>query len=170
VQETPRVKGAVLEAPAVRENGAAGSALVQERIEGLTAHSLAEGLSRTETFDSSGPLEVTYSGDFINVRMVPSNRDRFVVLNERYDPNWRARAETGELVVLPTNAVMIGVKIPPHVDRVELRFEPFSSTRTGHLLTWLAVLMFMATTSALWIARFRAFAAPKSKFLSFCET
>jgi hypothetical protein len=92
----------------------------------LREHSLAEKFSGTRSFDASGELNVTYKGDTIDVQVPPSHQNRFVVLNERFHPDWHARANTTEIAVLPTNAVMIGIEVPPGIDHVQLRFEPIS--------------------------------------------
>ena len=160
VRETPRVQGGALEAPAhptsERQDSTGASALARERIDQLTSHSLAEDFRGTETFDASGPLEVAYHDDVIDIRLTPSSRDRFVVLNERYHPNWRARTQTQDLPIFPTNAVMMGVRIPANLDRIQLRFEPFFSTRAARILMSLAVLIFLAATGAFWLAQGRA--------------
>ena len=145
VEETPILRGAMLEARARSGQGDAGaSTLVRERIDRLTAHSLAENIAGSPAFDASGPLAVQYRGDMIDIRVAPSGRDRFVVINERYHPDWRARTPTGDIPIVPANAVMLGIRIPANLDRVELRFEPFSSTRAAHMLMLLAVAIFLA--------------------------
>jgi hypothetical protein len=160
VQETPRMQGEVLEArahPANDSQDAAGtSALIQERIVQLTSHSLAEDFGGTQTFDASGPLSVTYHDDRIDIRVTPSSRERFLVINERYHPNWRVRAEAEEIPIFPTNAVMMGIRIPANVDHIHLRFVPFSSTRAAHLLMLLAVLIFFAAIGAFWFGQRRS--------------
>jgi uncharacterized membrane protein YfhO len=100
----------------------------------------------------------------IDVRVTPSTVDRFVVLNERYHPNWRARAQAEDIPIFPTNAVMMGVRIPPRLDHIQLRFEPFSSTRVAHLLMLLAALFFLAALGAFWLVQRRVerAAAPAS--------
>jgi hypothetical protein len=157
VRETPRVQAAALEAPAnaggAGEQRAGASALVREQIDRLTSHSLAEDFRGSETFDASGPLDVAYHDDVIDIRLTPSSRDRFVVINERYHPNWRAHTQAQDIPIFPTNAVMMGVRIPANLDRIELRFEPFFSTRAAHMLMLLAVLIFVAATGAFWLAQ-----------------
>jgi hypothetical protein len=159
VRETPRVQEGALEAPAhpasERQDSAGASALARERIDQLTSHSLAEDFRGTETFETSGPLDVAYHDDVIDIRLTPSSRDRFVVINERYHPNWRARAQTQDIPIFPTNAVMMGVRIPANLDRIQLRFEPFSSTRAAHMLMLLAVLIFLAAMAAFWLTSIR---------------
>src|SRR5262249_17510810 len=103
----------------------------------------------------SGSLEVAYQGDVINVRVSPSTRERFLVVNERYHPNWRARAGVRDIAIYPTNIVMMGLRIPANVDRVQLRFEPFSSTLSAYGLMLLAILIFFTGICALWIAERR---------------
>jgi hypothetical protein len=150
VRETPRVQGAALEAPArpASDRQDSAVALARGRIDQLTSHSLAEDFRETETFDASGPLDVAYHDDVIDIRLTPSSGDRFVVINERYHPNWRARTQIQDIPIFPTNAIMMGVRIPANVDRIELRFEPFFSTRAAHMLMLLAALIFLAATSA----------------------
>jgi uncharacterized membrane protein YfhO len=91
----------------------------------------------------------------IDIRLTPSSRDRFVVINERYHPNWHARAQTQDIPIFPTNAVMMGARIPANLDRIQLRFEPFSSTRAAHMLMLLAVLIFLAAMGAFWLTSIR---------------
>jgi hypothetical protein len=153
VEGTPSMEGAALQARPARERpGAAGAAtLVRERIDELTSHSLAEDFHGAQVFDGSGPLVVTYRADAVDIRVTPSNRDRFVVINELYHPNWRARAGAQDTPIFPTNAVMMGIRIPSNLDRIELRFEPFSSSRPAHMLMLLALLIFLAAIGALWL-------------------
>jgi hypothetical protein len=114
VQEIPRLQGDALEArahPAAQtQDGAATSALVRERVGGLTQHSLAEEFSGTETFDATGSFDVTYQGDMIVVGVTPANRERFLVINERYHPNWRARAQAEDIPIYPQACLVCGRK------------------------------------------------------------
>jgi hypothetical protein len=77
----------------------------------------------------------------IDIRVMPSTSNRFVVINERHHPDWRARAQAEDIPIYPTNIVMMGIPIPANVDRVELRFEPFSSTRAAYVLRLPSVLI-----------------------------
>jgi hypothetical protein len=154
VRETPTVQGTALQVRAHPANeshdGAGTPALIGERIDQLTSHSLAEDFGGAEVFDASGPLDVAYKDDVIDVSVIPSNRDRFLVINERYHPDWRARAATEDIPIFPTNAVMMGIRIPATLDRIQLRFEPFSSSRAAHMLTLLALVTFLAAIGAFW--------------------
>jgi hypothetical protein len=159
VLDTPRVQGEALEARAhpasESQDGAGAFANVQERIAQLTSHSLAEEFRGSQQFDAAGPLDVAYHGDVIDIRVTPSARERFLVLNERYHPNWHAHAQAEDIPIYPTNIVMMGIPIPANVDRIELRFEPFSSTRAAHMLMLLAALIFLAAIGAFWFAQRR---------------
>jgi hypothetical protein len=159
VQETPRVQGAALEALAqpasATQDSVGASALVREEIDQLTSHSLVEDFRGTDTFDASGSLDVAYHDDVIDIRVTPTSRDRFMVINERYHPTWRARARSEVISIFPTNAVMMGIRIPANVDRIQLRFEPFSSTRAAHMLMVLALLIFLAAIGAFWLGQYR---------------
>jgi hypothetical protein len=157
VRETPRMNGAGLEAQALpaSENQGDAAVVVREGIDRLTSHSLAEDFRGTQSFDFSGPLDVEYYGDVIDIRVRPSNRERFVVVNERYHPDWRARAQTGDILIFPTNAIMMGIRIPANLNRIELRFEPFTSTRAAHMVMLLALLIFLAVVGVFWFAEGR---------------
>jgi hypothetical protein len=152
VRDIPRLQDDALEAgaraAAQTQAEAATSADLRESVDGLTSHSLAEEFSGTRTFDASGPLIVTYGGEMIVVRVAPSNQERFVVINERYHPNWRARAQAEDVPIFPTNVVMMGIRIAANVDRIELTFKPFSSTWAAYVLMLLAVLLFLAAIGA----------------------
>jgi hypothetical protein len=102
----------------------------------LRRQSYVEGFdaNKITAFDASGQLDVTYSGDRIEVGIRPSDRARFLVINQTFNPNWKAFVGTKVLPVLPTNAVMSGILIPPHASRIELRFESFSSSPTASIL------------------------------------
>jgi hypothetical protein len=156
VEETPRLEGDALEARPQSateiQNSAGTSPLLREQVNRLTSHSLAEDFRGIETFDTSGSLDVAYHGDIIDVRVTPSARERFLVLNERYHPNWHAHAQAEDIPIYPTNIVMMGIPIPANVDRIELRFDPFSSTRAAYVLMLLAILIFLAAIGAFRVA------------------
>jgi hypothetical protein len=154
VSETPRLEGDALEARpqlATESQNSAASPPLREQVNRLASHSLVEDFRGTDVFDASGPLDVTYRGDIIDVRVTPSNRERFLVLNERYHPNWRARAQAEDIPTSPANIVMMGIRIPTNLDRIQLRFEPFSSTRAAYVMMMLAILIFIAAIGALWL-------------------
>jgi hypothetical protein len=115
VQETPRLQGDALEARArpasESQDGTHPSALVREQVNRLASQSLAEDFRGTGAFDASGSLDVAYRDDVIDVRVTPANRERFLVINERYHPNWRARAQAEDIPIYPTNIVMMGIRI-----------------------------------------------------------
>src|SRR5262249_6898360 len=105
----------------------------------------------SRAFDASGQVSGAFRDDVIDIRVTPSTRERFLVVNERYHPDWRASDDTGPLRMFSTNIVMMGIQIPPGSDHVRLRFVPFSSTPPAHLMMWLALAGFVAVTGALWL-------------------
>ncbi len=117
VREIPRLQADAFEAQAraVSENQdeASASAVFKRGINELAWNSLAENFLGTQAFDTSGSLDVAYHADVIDVRVTPSTVNRFLVINERYHPDWRARAQVEDIPIFPTNAVMMGVRIPP---------------------------------------------------------
>ena len=105
----------------------------------LTRTSFVEDLSvgKMEQFDASGPLSVTYRDDFIAIDVAPSEKKRFVVLNQTYNPAWRVFAGNATYDTYPTNLVMTGILVPPNIAHVELKFVPFSTR-------WRAIGMMVA--------------------------
>jgi hypothetical protein len=130
----------------------------------LREHSFAEKLSGTQTFDAGGDLAVTYQGDAIDIWVSPSIQRRFVVVNERYHPDWRARSGRSELSVLPTNAVMMGIVVPAGVDHVQLQFEPISAR--AHVLTVFAFVMIVLMAGGLRLVEARASNSSDRQFRS----
>ena len=155
VREIPRMTGGALEAHAYStdesHNGPRVSALAREKIDRLTSHSLVEDFRGSQTFDASGQVHGSFRDDVIDFRVTPSTRDRFLIVNERYHPDWRASDAAGDIRVFPTNVVMMGIQIPAGLDRIQLRFTPFSSTRSAHLMMLLAVTGFVVVTGTLWL-------------------
>lgn len=94
----------------------------------LTMMSVAEGATPSGEFAVEGAIRAAYHGNSIDVELDPCDRPRFLVLNEMYHPRWRAFARDVELPVLPTNAVMRGIEVPPGLARIRLVFTPFCYT------------------------------------------
>jgi hypothetical protein len=88
-----------------------------------------EGLEQPQAFSAEGKIAVTGAGDHVEITVEPSEQPRFLVLNERYHPRWRAHAGSTELRIYRTNATMRGLVVPPGVSRVTLEFVPFVLSR-----------------------------------------
>lgn len=150
VASTPTVKGAYLEAEArVGDPGRAERTPVRMAVDRLVRRSLAEGFYGTVSFDASGPVQAAYHDDRIGVRVAPSSSERFLVLNTTYHPDWHARVGATDLPVYAVNGVMIGVMLPPQIERIELRFEPFAARRGGYIMMLVAVVLFAGAAVAL---------------------
>lgn len=92
--------------------------------------SYVEGPSELQgNYESGQVSRVVFRDQFITIDLVPSDKSRFLVINERYHPGWRASAGMVETRVLPTNLFMRGIVIPPATTRVQLEFVPFSLSR-----------------------------------------
>jgi Bacterial membrane protein YfhO len=151
--------------PQVRASCASKSASFDPEIcdiGGLRDHSFAEKFTGAQTFDPRGDLNVTYQGDRIDVQVSPSDQKRFVVVNERYHPDWHARSGKSEIAVLPTNAVMMGIEIPSGITHVQLRFEPISGKTRE--LTVLALFMLASSAGGLRLAEGRSRKAAGKQF------
>ncbi len=138
--------------PADQADSPTGIRMFADQVDDLTRTSFVEGrfIGTTKTFDASGPLKVTYRGDVIDIRVSPSAQERFVVLTETYNKRWRVYAGDKRGATIPTNIVMNGVLIPPGVDHVVVRFEPFSVWPMAKFVMALAVAAFAAFIVMLW--------------------
>jgi hypothetical protein len=90
-----------------------------------TRQSVVEGLGGERAFATGGHIKASYKGDRIDIAIDPSTEPRFLVLNEAYDPRWRAYAGDRELQIYPTNVVMRGIEVPPGIASITFQFEPF---------------------------------------------
>jgi hypothetical protein len=136
VSTTPRLL------PATAPAFSASDASIIHDVSSLRDNALVEGLTGIRDYDAEGELRVSYTGDLIDVRVPPSDRMRFVVLNERYHRDWTAHANGSQIPIHPTNAVMMGLEVPAGVTDIELRFVPFSSREAAWWLRLAACIGF----------------------------
>jgi len=88
-------------------------------------HSVAEGWNAERTFPTTGALDASFEGDRVIVRVDPSAEERFLVVNERVYPGWRATVNGRPADIVPTNLLMRGVLVPAGATAVEMRYVPF---------------------------------------------
>jgi hypothetical protein len=93
--------------------------------------SIVEGIDEPRDFGAEGAIQATYMGDRIVLDVARSERDRFLVLNEMYNPRWKAYAENVEVPVFATNAVMRGLVVPSGMAHIEMRYVPSLLTSKG---------------------------------------
>jgi hypothetical protein len=113
-----------------------------DHLQDLVTTSFAEGFQGSQEFDGQGPLNVEYRGDEISIKVEPSARERFVVLNMRYHPDWRIKLDYQDARPFPTNLTMMGVRLPTGAREVLLRFEPLSARLPARLIELLAIAFF----------------------------
>ncbi|MCC7370902.1 MAG: YfhO family protein [Chloroflexi bacterium] len=91
---------------------------------------------------AEGAISARYGDDTVQIELSPSNRPRFLVLNELFHPLWRAEVQGEPTKLYPTNLVMRGLLIPPGATHATLRFEPVARpSMIALFLTAGAVLM-----------------------------
>ena len=60
---------------------------------------------------------------------ISAGRDpRFLVVNERFDPYWRAYVDGKAARIYPTNVVMRGVVVPPGAREVSMIYRPYDTS------------------------------------------
>lgn len=126
-----------------------------ERVEDI---SYVEGAMERSEFDDSGKVVVTGSNDRLRIDVSPTGTRRFLVVNELYYPGWRAEVDGIETGILPTNAVMRGVELPPGTRQVVLTYRPFVKTHSAAALYGFGSLLLIA---GLWLSTKRRLGAKR---------
>ena len=107
-------------------------------------HSIVEGWTAERAFPTTGTLDAAFDGDRVRVQVDPAGEDRFLVLNERYYPGWRATVDGRPTEILPTNLVMRGLIVPAGATTIEMQYVPLVFSGDG-----LALLAFGLAISGL---------------------
>ena len=121
---------------------------------GLKTGTIPNGTSRTRRLKAwwkanlpgtdygvDGPIDTIFAGDRIEVKMSPSERRRFLVLNELHHPGWRAVIDGRETPIYATNVYMRGLVVPPGATRVVLRFRPWANSPAAWMIYGLALTL-----------------------------
>lgn len=103
--------------------------------------SYAEAYSGPVRFPRSGAIRANFVDQDAQIEFAPSDQPRFLVVNERFDGDWRAYAGDVELPIHPTNVFMRGVLVPSGVDSVRLHYRPFVQTPTAAAIFLLGVAL-----------------------------
>ena len=115
-----------------------------------TKVSFVEGTRAPARFTTAGAIQADYRGDTIEIRVDPSDRPRFLVLNELYHPAWRAFSGGRELRIYPTNIVMRGLVVPPGITEIRFKFIPYFLTPAALLFVSAGLVLLSA---AWWFSR-----------------
>jgi hypothetical protein len=91
----------------------------------VTKTSFVESFQAARDFPGEGAVQVEGSGDSLEIRFQPRPEERFLVVNELFDPRWKAVISGVTVAVYATNAVMRGVLVPGGANAVTLEYEPF---------------------------------------------
>jgi hypothetical protein len=105
---------------------------------------IIEGSIEQTEFAAEGIINAVFQGSKVTVNLSPSKEKRFLVLNERYDNNWKAYdGKVQELHIYPTNIFMRGVIVGPETSEVIFLYEPFISSAKSLLLLGLSITIFL---------------------------
>jgi hypothetical protein len=95
------------------------------RVEDVTRRSVVEGYDGAVRFTAAGDARLSTGADRMRIELTPAPGPRFLVVNERYHPDWRAEVDGRPARIYPTNLVMRGMVVPVGAQSVTLTFEPF---------------------------------------------
>jgi hypothetical protein len=140
----PRYFFAARAEPVASPEAAARNLITGASVADVLRTSYAEGLVEPRNFDTGGRLAVYGDGDRIDIAIDPADGPRFLVLNERFDPRWRAHAGATNVPIYRTNAVMRGLVVPPGVNHITMRFTPFVFSPRAMPFYGLGVFLFAA--------------------------
>lgn len=142
---TPRVFFAAAVEPVASAEEAARRLFRPEGIVDPLNTSFVEGLGQARHFPGGGEITLKGQGDLLEFHFAASSTERFLVLNELYYPGWQAVSGGRDLPVLPTNAVMRGVVVPPGADHLQFRYVTYSARPSGWIFRGSAVLGTLVT-------------------------
>lgn len=86
---------------------------------------------------------------------VSSEKNRLLVMNERYSAGWTATCDNTETELLRANADYMAVPVGPGSFRIALKFQP-AGLRTGTFISQVAVLVLLAYSFAILLLNLRS--------------
>lgn len=93
---------------------------------------------------STDGLLIRHRNGRIDVRLFPADEPRLLVISQMFRLDWVASADGSRLTTVPVFGGLIGVRVPPGIDSVQLRYRP---------------VMVMAATALAWCTLIAGFAA-----------
>jgi len=115
----------------------------------LENYSCAEGLPGNKSFGDSGRISTQFSYQDVDVRLEPSDQERFLILNERYHPRWKAHIDGIESPIYPANVFMRGVVVPPGATRITMHYIPFVYSKAAFAFYAVAIGLFAIALTVL---------------------
>ena len=73
-------------------------------------------------------LKASFRDQYATIEFPPAATPRFLVVNERFDPYWRAYIGGKAARIYPTNVVMRGVVVPPGAREVTMIYRPYDTS------------------------------------------
>ncbi|HUI17251.1 MAG TPA: hypothetical protein VL244_06265, partial [Alphaproteobacteria bacterium] len=73
-------------------------------------------------------LKGAFRDQYASVSFPPAAEARFLVVNERYDPYWRAYVDGKRAAIYPTNVAMRGVVVPAGSREVTMVYRPYDTS------------------------------------------
>ena len=142
---TPRTFFAATVEPVASAEEAAQRLFRPDGIVDPMSTSFVEGLGEARHFGGGGEITLMSQGDLLELGFPPTPTERFLVLNDLYYPGWQAIIDGRQVPVLPTNAVMRGVIVPPGADHLQFRYVTYSARPSGWIFRVVAVLGMIVT-------------------------
>jgi hypothetical protein len=97
-------------------------------LQNVRVSSAVEGNLPETEYSTRGHISISGKGDNLEIKVDPSDKKRFLVLNDLYFPGWIAKAAGKELVIYPTNVFARGIIIPPFVDTVTFHYQTWANS------------------------------------------
>jgi hypothetical protein len=108
--------------PAADSQAALASIFVDHKLQDVRKSSAVEGIVSEKTYSTKGNPAVYGKGDRLEIHVEPSEKERFLVLNDLFFPGWSATANGKSLAIYPTNVFARGVILPAFADRVIFQY------------------------------------------------
>ena len=114
-----------------------------------TKMSYVEGFYKGASYSTEGQIRAKFGHDKIVIELDAQKDNRFLVVNERYDPRWKAFSGEEELKIYPTNLLMRGLVIPAGSNRIVMKYVPITSSTSAYGFYLLALFMLFISITIL---------------------
>jgi hypothetical protein len=109
---------------AVRLGALPDNSIFDPSVTALLEHPINGWNSPTDPLPSGDSIEIALESGRVSRVKTRSERPRFLVLSDAYDPGWRARIDDQSAPIHRCNLMFMGIALPPGKHEVELDYRP----------------------------------------------